>query len=182
MKIPYTVVLLVWVALASGCMSRTPRLLPSDHGLTVQTALSAITPIMPDATETQFRYRDWNAVKVVNYEGASRRYPAPLKSARYADITNVVVETLIFLSPGNPFLDTSVLVELTNGCRQTLKTIPDGGDVLNILPPFWLFDPQRRIRKANRLADSFLFLRDLQQRPDNGGRGAAANPAPSGDK
>lgn len=188
MKIWSVVLLSIVGAFTSGCMTHTPRVLPSDHGLTSESALTNVQAVVgirpsngirPQATHTHFQYWDWQSSELVSSFGNYRTYRVPLKSVPYTDITNITVDNFIWICPliSNPYLDTSVSVALADGNGLTFKPPPNGGDVLNMLPPFWFFDPKRRIRKANTLADSFLLLRSLQPNTTNapeilGGRAA----------
>jgi len=178
MNIRYVAALLGVVGLASGCLTHTQRVLPKDHGLTVQSALDELQPvvgnradngIMPEATQTHFQYWDWEFKQVVDSWGNTTTYQVPLSSVRYTDITNIVIETFIWISPGSPFLTSEVLVNLTDGRTWRVKPQPKIMDACMMLPPFWFFDPKWSVHRANKLADSFLFLRDLQQNPANRG-------------
>lgn len=188
MKIWSAVLLCAVGAFTSGCMTRTPRVLPADHGLTTESALTNVQSVVdrrasngitPQATRTQFQYWDWKSSELVSSYGNYQTYRVPLKSVPYTDITNITVDNFIWICPliSNPYLDTSVSLLMADGNSLTVKPPPNGGDVLNMLPPFWFFDPKRRVRKANALADSFLLLRSLQTKNTNevetpGGRAA----------
>jgi hypothetical protein len=173
MKVQCLAGMMAVVALSSGCMTHTPRVLPPDHGLTAQSALALVQPAMeraasngikPKATLSTFQYWDWNSKMLMGSYGNRTTYLVPLRTARYTDITNVVVNNFIWISPGNPYLMSNVTLSLANGNRLDQMQQETFGDVLNMLPPFWFFDPKRRVRKANALADAFLLLRDVQQK------------------
>ena len=186
MKIWSVVLLSIVGAFTSGCMTHTPRVLPSDHSLTPESALanvasslggSSSSGIRPNATLTHFQYWDWESKQMVGSYGNTTTYAVPLRSAKYTDITNVVVETFIWISPGSPFLASDVLISLADGTEWKAQRQPDMRDVCMMLPPFWFFDPKWSVHRANTLADSFLLLRELQlndtNRVDRGGGRAA---------
>lgn len=176
MKIWSVVLLCAVGAFTSGCMTHTPRVLPADHGLTAESALANVesslggrssTGVEPHATPTQFQYWDWESKQTLGTYGNMTTYAVPLKSARYTDITNVVVETFIWISPGSPFLMSAVWISLANGTEWKAQVQPDMRDVCMMLPPFWFFDPKWSVHRANTLADSFLLLRSLQTKNTN---------------
>lgn len=172
MKIRIMVLLGAVGAFTSGCMTHTPRVLPADHGLTAESALATIRPLVgsqksstgstPKTTADYFQYWDWDSSRVVSSHGNMTTYAVPLKTVQYREITNVTVETFIWISPGSPFLVSSVILSLADGHSRKLGVQNELRDACMMLPPFWFFSPKWSVHKANKVADSFLLLRELQ--------------------
>lgn len=160
------------VAFGAGCVSIT-RTLPPNHGLSKSTALQTIRngmgSIRDDARVSHHDQAGDTTFTYVNLDLIQKgygvdRFAVTSNTRAYTEIRKVTTEVALFeflIPVFNPF-GKGVYLEFTDGTRQLATRPLTLWDVF----PFWIANPAGPWKGANRLADSFLFMKELNSPQD----------------